>query len=80
MLLACVEDGEWWFPKASLGEVWTMWPTRWPTEDGRSRVPSWVNAEFRLWEEEEKLSENVLYLSIFKFLNYMIALESGYVF
>lgn len=60
MLLACVEDGDLWFTNTSLGEVWTTWSTRWPTEDGRNRVPSCVNAEFRLYKEEEKLSENVL--------------------
>lgn len=53
MLLACVEDGDLWFPNTSLGEMWTTWSTKWPTEDGRNRGPSCVNAEFRLYKEEE---------------------------
>lgn len=78
MLLACVEDEDLWFTNTSLGELRTTWSTKWPTEDGRNRVPFCVNAEFRLYEEEEKLSKKCALVHFFKFLNYMMELESGY--
>lgn len=48
MLLACVDDADLWFEEKTgrLGEAWITWSTRWPTEDGRSRVPSCTNSEF----------------------------------
>lgn len=59
MLLACVDDGDLWFTKSSLGDVWTTWSTKWPTEDGRTRVPSCANAEFRLNKEKQRLNFNL---------------------
>lgn len=48
MLLACVDDADLWLEEKTgrLGEAWITWSTRWPTDDGRSRVPSWTNSEF----------------------------------
>lgn len=48
MLLACVDDADLWLEEKTgrLGEAWITWSTRWPTDDGRSRVPSCTNSEF----------------------------------
>lgn len=48
MLLACVDDADLWLEEKTgrLGEAWITWSTRWPTDDGRSLVPSWTNSEF----------------------------------
>lgn len=51
ILFACVDEGDRWFANTSLGEVWTTWSTKCPTEDGRKRFLSWVNAELRLNRE-----------------------------
>lgn len=47
MLLACVDDADLWLDEKTgrLGEAWITWSTRWPTDDGRSRVPSCTNSE-----------------------------------
>lgn len=48
MLLACVDDADLWLEEKTgrLGEACITWSTRWPTDDGRSRVPSCTNSEF----------------------------------
>lgn len=50
ILFACVDDADLWLEEKTgrLGDAWITWSTRWPTDDGRSRVPSCTNSEFLL--------------------------------
>lgn len=62
ILFACVDEGDRWFTNTSLGDVWTTWSTKCPTEDGRNRFLSWVNAALRL-NRERAVVHSSIYLS-----------------
>lgn len=65
MLLAWVEDGDLWFTNTSLGEVWTTWSTKCPTDEGRNRAPSWVKAELRLRGKAQQCNVKIILLLIY---------------
>lgn len=71
MLLACVEDADLWLEEKTgrLGEAWITWSTRWPTDDGRIRVPSCTNREFLMNAQRNSLRGQVVsQMSCFSFI------------
>lgn len=73
MLLACVEDGSDDSQRPRLGKCGPCGPPDDPQRPAAGFPLGWMqNFDY---EEERETSENVIYLSISKFLNYMTAFK-----